>query len=232
MEGSEWCPLARRSEVAKNITKTDRSCPVCGTTFGAVADLCICPKCNNRFYASHLRATLVEPTLPAENVMLLTRVLSHNSPSVIDKVRLSIENPRRYFAEFGKNGHFFKSANDVDPVFAAHEHLVEEGFVGFIDWRSDPDELVTAVVPLLEKAGIEEFDWSFVKELESAGNEELLKNENLLNLVRDKLGMNGAVLVHFFMGWDNYDFALISEEDYNIIKHISGGSFAVRRGFA
>jgi hypothetical protein len=39
--------------------KTERNCPDCLNCFSAVADLCICPKCNRRFYASDPNRPLV-----------------------------------------------------------------------------------------------------------------------------------------------------------------------------
>jgi hypothetical protein len=39
--------------------KTERICPDCATAFTAVADYCVCPNCNRRFYAS-------DPSRPAE----------------------------------------------------------------------------------------------------------------------------------------------------------------------
>lgn len=83
--------------MANNLTKTDRTCPKCKTTFGAVADNCICPKCGHRFRLRMLRARPVEPTVPRKDVLLLAGVLSDESPDVLDRVKLSIDNPNKYF---------------------------------------------------------------------------------------------------------------------------------------
>ena len=39
--------------MARNLIKTDRTCPKCSTTFGAVANHCVCPTCSNRFSVDH-----------------------------------------------------------------------------------------------------------------------------------------------------------------------------------
>jgi hypothetical protein len=217
--------------MAKDLTKTDRTCAECNTTFGAVADFCICTNCGHSFHASHTRTEPVEPTIPHEDALLLAGVLSGESPEVLGRVQLSIDDPPQYFDQFGKHSQLCESVHDVDPLFAAHDILTERGFVGYIDWRSDPDELCEAMEPLLEKSGLQDFDWSFLDELVESDDSEMLKNENLLNLVSDKIAERGMLFIHLFMGWDNYDFAIVSQEAFDKIKHMRGSHFEVRRRF-
>ena len=63
--------------------KTDRTCPGCSSLFSAVADYCICPDCNRRFYASD-PSRPVEFRMPAKLVIHATTAGSHEENGILN----------------------------------------------------------------------------------------------------------------------------------------------------
>jgi hypothetical protein len=165
----------------------------------------------------------------SEKVLTLSRVLSGDDPEVMRLVELSIRDPAAYYQTAGKSSHFFKSEADVDPFYAAHDALEQSGYIAFIDWKSDPDELMAALNPLLARRGVQDFDWSFINELEHAEDWESLKNENLLKMVGTIVARRRFELVSLGIPWDNYDFAVIAPDELAQIDGLEGRDFSISR---
>jgi hypothetical protein len=165
----------------------------------------------------------------AENSLALSRVISGNDPEVTRIVELSIQDPAGYYRSTGKDARLFESEADVDPFYVAYDSLQRKGHIGYIDWRSDADELMAALNPLLEKRQLHEFNWSFIDELCNAENWEALKNENLLEIVGGKIADEGFVFVSINTGGDNYVFAILAPDEFAKIDGLKGRDYSIGR---
>jgi hypothetical protein len=165
----------------------------------------------------------------AENTLTFARVISGNDPEVIRIVESSIQDPAGYYRSTGKDARLFESEADVDPFYVAYDALQRKGHIGYIDWRSDADELMAALNPLLEKRQLHVFNWSFIDELSDAENWEALKNENLLEIVGAKVAQKGFVFVSINTGGDTYVFAVVTPDEFVKIDGLKGRDFSIGR---
>ncbi len=144
------------------------------------------------------------------------------------EIEASVHDPSGYFQSVGKNCQFFKTEKDVTPLFAAYDALQRRRVLGSIDWRATPEELREELDPLLKKAGIDDFDWSFAED-ESC---EELQTQELLELVGQKLAKRGRILLALGMEWDAFDFAVVKPADFAKIDGMKGENFLISRQFS
>ena len=144
-------------------------------------------------------------------------------------VQMSVDDPAEYLRTKCKDGNRFASVAEVDPFYVSLDVLERNSYVGAIDWRSDADELVAALNPLLERCGIRNFDWSFIDEFEAAENWEALENQNLLATVGQKIAERNHVFMSFGIGWDNYNFAVMKPHKFSKVNGLRGRDFEIGR---
>jgi hypothetical protein len=88
------------------------------------------------------------------------------------------------------------------------------GIIGTIDWRSEPGETQSQVDVMLQRLGVQDFDWSFVDILSEHGAGAELANQNFLTLLRDELATRKLAFVHLQTFGDSYGFAVVPSGDY------------------
>ena len=111
---------------------------------------------------------------------------------------------------------------------AAAVALTWHGYISGIDHRSAPDELKDALDPLLSRAGVADFDWSFIDRLEESEDWEALKNNHLLPIVAANVAKRGAVMMFINPGTgDNFEFAVGSREQYQRLLSLRCEGFDV-----
>lgn len=165
----------------------------------------------------------------AGKVLLLVKVISGGDQRVYDIVRTAIEDPEAYYASYAKvsGGYRFSSPTDIEPLCAAFNELYRNGYVASIDHRSPPSELIDEMKPLLERHGLENFDWSFIDKLERKKNWEMLKNHNLLSLVKEKIAEQGKVFVALYLGNDGFSFAIVAPDNFEKIDGLEIGDACI-----
>jgi len=165
----------------------------------------------------------------ADRVLILARVISGNDPAVMSPVELSIHDPTAFVRMHGHEHPNPKSAADVSPFWAALNALERNSYAGGIDWRSDADELIAALNPVLERRQINNFDWSFINELIAAEDSESLRNDNLLLILGRKIAERGFILAWINTLGDNYEFTVLTPEQFAQIDSLKGTDFYVDR---
>ena len=164
-------------------------------------------------------------------ILKLARILSKDDKDVLAEVELSISDPAAYYTRYGKVNALVRSENDVDPLYVAHDALRRKKFIGCIDWRAERGELIEELTPMLESYGTQDFDWSFVEKLEENDDCEELQNDKVLNRIGRLVGERGLVLISLEMGWDQFDFALVTPEQFSEVKTLRGKNFSVSTTF-
>jgi len=118
---------------------------------------------------------------------------------------------------------------DEDDEDAPHPFFVFEtvfshyALMGAIDWRSDTEETQAQIDPMLERFGIDDFDWTFIEVLREHGEGPELANHNFLTLLRDELAKRDLKLVHINLLADSYGFALVRLADFAAIDGLGDG---------
>jgi len=178
-----------------------------------------------------------EPAQPAsdadvhiENVRTLAWVLSSYDRELLAEVDLSIFDPATYSRQYAE-AYRLRPGTEAEPSMAAFHALVAKQYVGWIDWRAEPEELVQALTPVLRTHGIAHFDWSFLDALVESEDVEALKSVNLLNLVRDKVAAHGLRMIQWDMGFEAYVFALVDDARFAQIKDVAGKHYGFRTTF-
>lgn len=117
-----------------------------------------------------------------------------------------------------------------DPWNDAIDQLVSAARLGVIDWRAEPDELRTALEPMLQRHGVE-FDWSFIDELVARGDWEAINNEKLVPRIGRDLSKRGVVLAHIDEGSDAYMMAVCTLAEFAKIdgRRFGRGAIRIRR---
>lgn len=205
----------------RDLQKTDRTCPKCKTTFGAVADLCVCVNCGHSFYASHIRTKQVEPTVPPEIVRLFANVVSNADPNVIDYVEKSIIDPKGFYKSNKRQFRDWETSFDVDPIYVALHQLIKLDYVGCIDWRESSDEIFNITQRLIAKRNLS----LVLQPLKCTQDEE--SADDVLKELAQQFEPNGITLCLFSLFSDEYNFALLSRTAFEKIQHISHPDFQV-----
>lgn len=210
----------------RDLQKTDRTCPKCKTTFGAVADLCTCVKCGHSFYASRIRTKQVEPTVPSEIVRLLANVVSNADPEVVDYVERSIIDPKHFYKTNKRTFREWETSFDVDPIYAALHQLLKLDYVGCVDWRESSDEIFKITQRLIAKRNLNLvlLPFEFTKDVESA--------DIVLNAIAKQFDANGISLCLFNKITDEYNFAILSRTAFEDVKQIAYQDFQVTNALA
>ena len=117
--------------------------------------------------------------------------------------------------------------SEDDPWNAAIDALQDAARIGVIDWRSEPDELRSALDPMLTRHNAA-LDWSFLDELEARGDWNAIKNENLIPRVGREIAKLGLVLAHIDEASDAYMMAICAPAEFARIDGLSIGNGAVQ----
>lgn len=174
------------------------------------------------------RASAAAPQ-PAD-ILLLAEVLAMDDQEALQPVRLAVEDPEKFIATYSGQREFcdepsyssildgIEESGDLDAFRVMREVYGKRGLIGYIDWRSETSEIINQVDPMLRRFGIHDFDWSFVDRLETHGDGSELRNNNFLNLLRDRLHESGLTLAHLCTFDDSYSFAVLRIEAFEKIN--------------
>ena len=205
----------------RDLQKTDRTCPKCGTTFGAVADLCKCINCGHAFHASRIRTKQVEATVQSDDARLIATVVSNADPDVIAYVERSITDPKGFYKSNKRQFRDWETSFDVDPIYVAIHKLLKLDYIGCIDWREPSNEIGKIIKKLMAKRslGFTLQPFENTTDEESAGH--VLKTISLQFVAYD------ITLCLFNMFSDEYIFGLLSNTAFEEIKHFSYPDFQI-----
>jgi hypothetical protein len=161
----------------------------------------------------------------------IVRVVAESDPAPMLELDLAMSDPPAYVQRAESHGIYFANSRDeLDLLAVAIDALEWHGYVAGIDHNADTDELVEALSPLLERHGVDDFDWSFIEQLQQAKKWDALKNANLLPLVGQKVGERQLVLAFLNLGSDdNFLFSVITEAQFQQWSRLSGAGFTVSR---
>lgn len=161
------------------------------------------------------------------DMRVLAQTLAMGDDEALAPVLLAIDDPEAFIEQYSGGGSFadepdyesiIEEARDeseeLHPFTVLQEVYHSRGLLGFIDWRSEPDETIGQVERMLHRLGIRDFDWSFIDVLDERGDGTEMKNQNFLSLLRDRLQPLGLTFVSIDTMGDNYGFAVLRAEDY------------------
>lgn len=157
----------------------------------------------------------------------LLQVLGEGNPDLSAKFEAKVGALERELEQLAANKGWPDDMQSEHPWSVAIDLLENAKLIGGIDWRGDLGSLKKEMAPLLRKSAIK-FDWSFLKDLESAGNGDKLKNENLIPLVARKMAEQGRILAQVADGSDNYLFAICTPDQFSRIEALADGNYAIR----
>lgn len=206
-------PTEKYMRPKRELVKTDRVCPKCAATFGAVADNCKCPTCGHSFYASHVRSVQVTPTLPAEIVMRFVNAMTSGESEVAKIVQLSIEEPQAFYRKFG-NRFEWETYFDVNPIEVAIAVLRDLNFVGTVDWRASPAEVSSEFKKVYAKKGFSNVAIYGLPLVHDIAASECLNNI-ALNVASQNL-----VMFQIAMPSDEFNFGIADISDFESISNI------------
>jgi len=171
----------------------------------------------------------------------LAEVLARGDPAALEIVMLAAEDKPAFIKKFsGKRrvaggpalGTFITDlGDDLDAYAVLEEVYASRGLLATIDWRSETDESIGPIDQMLKRLGVQGFDWSFIETLLRHGDGTELRNNNFLTIVRDRLQSRGFTLAHLDQFGDSYGFAVVSAEDFELVRNIDNRRFAVRADF-
>ncbi len=124
-----------------------------------------------------------------------------------------------------------ESPDDVTPFMVMEEVFAKCQLMGSIDWRSEPDETVSQIEPMLVRFGLRDFDWAFIDTLLEQGDGTELKNCNFLSVLRDRLAIHDLVLVHINLMGDSYGFTVLPIAAYANIAGFADDEFSISTDF-
>jgi hypothetical protein len=127
----------------------------------------------------------------------------------------------------GDDEAFALATRAMGDTLALLQVYEERGLIGAIDWRSEPEETIEQVDPMLRRLGTCGFDWSFVDVLVERGDGTEMRNNNFLSLLRDRLRAQGLALVHIDQFWDSYGFAVLTIEAFAKINGMRTNVFRI-----
>jgi len=160
------------------------------------------------------------------DVPLLAKTLAAGDEEAFAVVDLAMRDPKKFIKTYSEREQFADEPNyeglledvdrprDLDPVQVMVTVYWARCRLGVIDWRSDVEETIWEVEPMLWRLGVRDFDWRFVDVLTEQGDGSELRNANFLSLLRDRLRSRGLALVHIYLMNDNYNFAVLPAEEF------------------
>lgn len=154
------------------------------------------------------------------DVASLANVLAAGDDEAFGIVDLAMKDARKFLKEFRNQPAFADEPNyeelledvrprDLDPVQVMVTVYSARWRLGVIDWRSDVEETIWEMEPMLWRLGVRDFDWRFIDVLAEQGDGSELRNANFLSLLRDRLRSRGLALVHVYLFNDNYNLAVL-----------------------
>lgn len=159
------------------------------------------------------------------DVSLLAKTLAAGDEEALAIVELAMTDARKFLKTFREREQFADEPDyaelladvrprDLDPLQVMVAVYQARRRLGVIDWRSDVEETIWEVEPMLWRLGVRDFDWRFIDVLAERGDGSELKNANFLSLLRDRLRGRGLALVHIYLFNDNYNFAILPPQEF------------------
>jgi hypothetical protein len=160
------------------------------------------------------------------DVAMLAKTLAAGDEEALAIVELAMRDPKKFLKTYREHEQFADEPDydellgdvdgpkDLDPLQVMVTVYWARRRLGIIDWRSDVEETIWEVEPMLWRLGVRDFDWRFIDVLAERGDGSELKNANFLSLLRDRLRSRGLALVHIYLFNDNYNFAILPSQEF------------------
>jgi len=150
-----------------------------------------------------------------DDLLLATEALAWGDTEILDRVRLSAEDPERYYREYGAAE---GRRSDVWPWSVLCDELLAGGYaVRAADFDPPTYELSKRLDAMLARSGVHGFPW---RRLEHLGYENSV--ESFLSELGEVLDARSQVLVHLNDGGQDLLVSILPREKFDEIDGITG----------
>lgn len=150
---------------------------------------------------------------------------ANTSDDVNEWVELSISDPQRYWRERGRS-QLIEKPQDVEPFWVLLDVGTEQGLIGSVDWRAEPDEVFAELM----RCSAGRFDEALTKTRRKIEAEDFASGASAIAVLRrcqHFLAETSARLLHLHVQWDTYEFFLCSTARAAALKPLRGHDYQV-----
>lgn len=168
--------------------------------------------------------------LTIDDAKIFVAVVSDNNQQLVEALTQAAADPTNFFKQNSDEFPDWEPFIGTDPMSLAIFILHAKEFIGLVDWRGRDGEIEEEVARLLETRDDSLDD--FMPDMDDDDDDDYEQSaDKTLNAIASNIKQHGLLLCQIAIPNDEFNFLLLSQTQWEQLRHISSPDFEIRKEF-